>query len=89
MSKLDSSCEGEQERWGAGKGRGRRDMEVLTPDPGGVVRKGRAGRERPTFRRSPRRARARGAVGGGLGDTASGCLAGPEGQLQALSTLPG
>ena len=41
MSELDYSCEGEQEHWGAGKGSGRRDMEVLTPDPRG--RCGRAG----------------------------------------------
>lgn len=88
MSELDSSREGEQERWGAGKERGRRDMEVLTPDPKVWGRKGRAGRERPAFRRSPRRAAARAAVGGGAGGHST-WMPGPEGQLQALPTLPG
>lgn len=87
MSELDSSREGEQERWGAGKERGRRDMEVLTPDPKVWGRKGRAGRERPAFR-SPRRAAARAAVGGGAGGHST-WMPGPEGQLQALPTLPG
>ena len=88
MSELDYSCEGEQEHWGAGKGRGRRDMEVLTPDPRG--RCGRAGwKGAASLQEVSTEGQSQGAVGGGLGDTASGCLAGPEGQLQALSTLPG
>ena len=78
VRELGSSREGEQERWGAGKGRDCRDMEVPTPDQGGG-RGGLEGSGQPSG----------GLHGGlepgvwlavGLPGPASGHLAGPEGQ---------
>lgn len=75
MSELDSSREGEQERWGAGKERGRRDVEVLTPDPKVWGRRGglEGSGQPPGGLHGGLQPGVRLAVG--LGDPAPGCLA--------------